>query len=112
MTDRKINKLSDEVVEDLFTEAFEAQVGSLTDIGEFEAKCVREIGSDEMTIEVTIYGFAGTPTPDDYKAVKCEEFKKVVVGREDICDANFALNAEGVKILNTNDYVVPYVLVD
>ena len=111
MTDRNINRLSDEVVEDLFTEAFESQVSSLTDIGEFECKCVRESGKEGMKVEVTIFGFAGTPTPDDYKAVKYEEFKKVVVGREDIANATFVLNPNDIMCLNTNDYVVPYILV-
>ena len=111
MTERSIKTLNDEVIEDLFTEAYEEQVAKWTEIGEFESKCIREPGKDALQVDVTIFGFAGTPTPDDYKAIKYKEMKEVIARREDIVDATFVLKKDGVSILNTNDYVVSYILI-
>jgi hypothetical protein len=100
--------LSDEELVDLFTDAYEEQVASLNDIGEFEASCKRVTGDKNVTMEVMVCGLAGTPCLDDYKEMRIKNIDAVVIEREDKGKLKFKLAAKETIALNTNDYIVVY----
>lgn len=108
MTQLNIQALNDEEVEDLFGLAYEEQVGSLNNIGEFDCKCIRSSERDDIKVEVTIIGLAGSPTLDDYKNVTSDSLSDVVLRRADLTDVKFSLIPEATVVLNSNDYVVTY----
>jgi hypothetical protein len=103
-----ITALNNEEIEELFSGAFAEQIGDRNNIQEFDCKCVREPGQSGAKVEVTIFGLAGSPTPEDFKKTKLEVFKKVVVSRENKESVKFVLVPKATTILNTNDYVVTY----
>jgi len=102
-----VKVLSNEQVEDLFNIAYAEQVGNLNNISEFDCKCVREVEGSKTKVEITVIGLAGSPTLDDYKEVRSEDFKKVVINR-DGAKAVFNLLPKATVVLNSNDYVVTY----
>jgi len=102
-----VTALNNEQVEDLFNVAYAEQVGNLNNISEFDCKCVREVEGSKIKVEITVIGLAGSPTLDDYKEVRSEDFKKVVLNR-DGAKAVFKLLPKATVVLNSNDYVVTY----
>ena len=58
MSDLNVSKMSDEDIQNIFTEAYEEQVATWNSISEFEAICRRDVGSSDVTMEVTIVGMA------------------------------------------------------
>ena len=111
---KKLNtsKMSDEELQDLFTDSYLDQVGNPNDISEIECKCQRKNGSDEITMEITVAGLAGTPCFDEYKSADLDDTDRVVIERENLQDEMetlaFEHDAEEDYVLNTNDYVVVY----
>jgi len=103
-----VSKLSDEDIQDMFTEAYEKQVAQENAFDNFECICKRETGLPMVTMEVTIIGMAGTPTLDDYKAGKVKNSKSVTITREDRGSLRFTLDPKSVISLNTNDYLAVY----
>jgi hypothetical protein len=105
----KFDKLSNEDVQTAFEESFVEQIGSLNSISEVEAACIRNVGSDQFKIELTVYGLAGTPTLEDFRNGKVQKANGLVLkelnGRDDI---SFRFSANGGFNLNTTDYVVEY----
>jgi hypothetical protein len=97
----KIQKLSDEKVEDLFEEAFEEKA-KLFDITEFDVKCKRENLKDDFTIEVTVIGMAGAPTIDDFKNNKIKEARKIEIDFDGEV-SKFKLLHKDTVFLNSND---------
>ena len=62
-----VERISDEEMETMFTDAYEEKIASLNNIGSYECSCKRESGTSDVKMEVMIVGMAGSPTPDDYK---------------------------------------------
>jgi len=106
-----VERVSDEEMEDMFTEAYESQVASYNEIGSYECSCKRDSSNPDVKIEVMIVGLAGTPTLDDYKNGKVENGSSVVIKREEKDSLKFELVPKEVITLNTNDYFVTYKLV-
>jgi hypothetical protein len=86
MEKMNIDKVSDEEMQDLFTESFES-VGSENDIGEFECSCKRVVGGKDDGIY---------------------SLEVITISREDKGSLDFARNREDDYVLNTNDYVIAY----
>ena len=103
-----VSKMSDEDIEDLFSTAYEEQIGKFNGLSEFEAKVSRAVGKQALEVEVTIAGLAGTPTLDDYKKDKKSGLRKVAISREGRGSLEFRLVPERTVALNSNDYVVTY----
>ena len=100
--------LSDEELQDLFEESFRTQVADVSSIGEFECKCTRVVNKSDIRMEVTISGFAGTPTMEEFKTGKVKAANRVSINREDKGVLNFRLVPEETVSLNSNDYVIVY----
>ena len=105
-----ISKMSDELLQTSFEEAFEEQVGSVNDIQEFEAKVERSLADSDVKIELTIVGLAGTPTVDDFNNKTVENADRVTI-KDDEDDENgvtFDLVTDEIIYLNGTDYVLVY----
>ena len=109
---REVSKVSNEDLQDVFTEAYEKQVASLNGIGEFECICNRDISSSQVRMEVTVTGLAGTPTVDDFKDGKISNADVVIVDDDDKGYSDnplrFELDPKETISLNTNDYMAVY----
>lgn len=103
-----VNTVSDEEIQDLFEASFEAQVSKYNNIDSFEAKCVREIGKDTITMEVTIMGTAGSPTAEDFKKGKIKDATSVTIERADKGELTFTLMPANTLYLNSTEYIVIY----
>jgi hypothetical protein len=109
-SERKMNTktLSDDELQSLFETVWAEQVGSWNKIEEFEAKCIREIGSGVIKMEVTIQGLAGTPTADDFKKGKVVNAKVVKISRDDKGSLEFNLVPSQTVYMNSTEYIVVY----
>lgn len=107
MDKMNIDKVSDEEMQDLFTDSFE-KAGAMVDIGEFECTCKRTVGGTTASMEVMVTGLAGSPTYEDAHAGDMEELASISISREDKGVLSFARDAEEDYVLNTNDYVIVY----
>jgi len=103
-----VSKMSDEELSDIFTEAFEAQVASYNNIGQFEVEFVRETSDKSIRAEVSIFGMAGTPTLDDFKQAKVRSASNVTMKKEGRGTLKMRLVPAATISLNTNDYLVVY----
>jgi len=103
-----IQKVSDEEVEDLFEKSFESKVAKFNDIDSFEVKCVREVGKDSLTVEITVMGTAGCPTAEDFKNNKIKDAETVIIYREDKGELKFMLQPAKTLYLNSTEYIVIY----
>jgi len=101
-----LSKLGSDELNNLFTEAFNKQVGINTGINEFECNCIRQ--KDGVEVEVSIVGMAGTPTVDDFKSNKIKEACCIVVSNERDEVLQFYLIPKNSMILNSNDYMIVY----
>ena len=110
MNDQRMNtdKISDDDLQDMFTEAFEKNIASQNDIGSFECICKRGNASPEIKMEVMVVGMAGSPTLDDYRKGKIKNSEKVTIEREGKGKLSFRLQAKDMISLNTNDYLAVY----
>ena len=106
MSDMNLDVLSNEKLQDMFTEAFESQISSRNNIGEFEATCVRNPGVQDVRMEVLIVGLAGSPTIDDYRAGRVENSDSVVV--DDPIKGVLKFRVDEIYVLNSNDFVAVY----
>jgi hypothetical protein len=105
-----IASMSNEDIEDLFTQAYEKTVAIPNGIGEFECKCQREAtNSREARVEVLVVGMAGSPTLSDYKEMKLANSDVVVIEREGKTGSiAFKLNTKDMIALNSTDYIAVY----
>lgn len=103
-----IQTVSDEEIQDLFEAAFEDQVAKFNDIDNFEAKCVREVGKDSITVEVTIMGTAGCPTAEDFKKMKVKDASCVTIERADKGELKLSIMPDKTLYLNSTEYIVIY----
>ena len=101
-------KISADEVQDMFTEAFEAQVGSLNNISEFEVKCNKSIAKKDIQVEVTVQGMAGCPNAEDFKHGKIKNIDKVVIERADKGSLEFKLLKDQTVYLNSTEFIVVY----
>jgi len=111
MNEMNVEVMGDEDLQDLFSEAYDNQVASLNNVGEFEATCQRIPGSSDIRMEVLVVGLAGSPTLDDYKEGRLENADMVVIDDPNRGMLKFRLVPENIYTLNSNDYVVVYVSV-
>ena len=103
-----ISKLSDDDLQDMFSEVYESKIASLNNISSFECTCKRETGKPGLRVEVMIVGMAGSPTVDDYKNNKVKGSDKLTITREGKGSLDFELVAKDSVYLNMNDYIVSY----
>lgn len=107
---RKMNvqTVSNEEIQDLFETAFESQVAKLNGIDSFEVKCVREVGKEAITVEVSIMGTAGSPTAEDFKKMKVKNASSVVIERADKGELKLNIMPNKTLYLNSTEYIVIY----
>jgi len=103
-----IKTVSDEEIQDLFEESFKNQVASYNDIDNFEVKCVREVGKDSLSVEVSIMGTAGSPTAEDFKKMKVKNASSVIISRADKGELKFNIMPDKTLYLNSTEYIVIY----
>ncbi len=101
------SKLSDDDLQDMFTEEYEKNVASLSSLTSFECICKRDTAR-AVKMEVTVYGMAGSPSLDDYKKGKVKNSGSVIINREGKGSLKFVILPSEIASLNTNDYVVVY----
>lgn len=101
-------KLSDDDIQDMFTESFESEIASMNNIDSFECTCKRETGSQQIKMEVMVVGMAGSPTIDDFKSGKIKNVSSVVITREGKGSLSFKLCVSESIRLNMNDYILVY----
>lgn len=102
-----VSKLSDDDLQDMFTDAYEKKVASQNGFDSYECICKRD-GSSDIRMEVTVTGMAGSPTIDDYKKGKVKNSGSVVIERDGKGSLRFSLLPKETISLNTNDYLVVY----
>jgi len=107
MSKMNVDKVSDEDMQDLFTNAFE-DIGSMNNITEFECKCKRTVGNSEIVMEVMIIGLAGSPTYEAIHSGELEDLDIISISRDEESKLDFERDADNDYILNTNDYVISY----
>lgn len=107
---QKLNtsKLSDDDIQDMFSEAYEKNIASANGFDSYECICKRGGNTPDIKMEVTVVGMAGSPTIDDYKKGKVKNSSAVVIGREGKGSLKFKLVPSDTMSLNTNDYLVVY----
>jgi hypothetical protein len=103
-----ISKLSDDDLQDMFSESFEKNIASQNGFDSYECICKRDNSNSDVKMEVLMVGMAGSPTIEDYKAGKVKNSASVVINREDKGSLNFKFVPSETMIMNTNDYVVVY----
>lgn len=103
----RVSRISNSELQDAFTSAYQ-NIASTNDINEFEAACERSVDGAKVSVEVTIFGFAGTPNQTEFEDL--EGVKKVIVPAINPNDESMAFALESVYTLNTNDYVAVYEL--
>jgi hypothetical protein len=103
-----ISRMSDDDLQDMFTEVYGSKVASINNIDSFECICKRVPGAEGAEMEVLVVGMAGSPTMNDYKSNKVIDSSSVVIEREDRGILKFKLVPEKIVALNTNDYQVIY----
>ncbi len=103
-----IERVSSEEILDLFEKSFEDQIVPFSNIDSFGVECTRDVTSKKAIVNVTIYGTAGSPTIDDFKANRVAGADRVSIQRFDIGELNFALKPELTCFLNSNDYLIVY----
>ena len=108
--DRKLEiaKLSDDDLQDRFTEVFEKRVGVYNHIESFECICKRDTGSKDVHMEVTIVGMAGSPVLQDYKNMKVKNSDSIILDYDERGSIAFKFMPEKTVSLNSNEYVVVY----
>jgi hypothetical protein len=102
------SKMSDDDLQDMFSEAYEKNVASYNDIDSFECICKRETGNPKIRMEVLIVGMAGNPTIDDYKKGKVKRSEQVTIEREGKGSLKFVFKPKDTVYLSNNDYTVVY----
>ena len=108
MRKMNIQTVSDDEVRDLFETAFTEQVGKWNDIDNFEVECVREVGKDYITVEVSIMGNAGCPTAEDFKKMKIKNAGSVTIERADKGELKLDLQPSKTLYRNSTEYIVIY----
>lgn len=103
-----ISKLSDDDLQDRFSEVFEKRVSAYNDLNSFECLIKRDSSNKDVVMEVTVIGMAGSPVMDDYKNMKVKNSDVIVLDYGDRGSLKFKLMPEKIVSLNTNDYVVAY----
>jgi len=101
------SKLSDDDLQDMFTESYEKNVASSNYISSFECICKRDTSSG-IKMEVTVYGMSGSPSLSEYKAGKVKNASSVIINREGKGNLKFVVTPAEMVSLNTNDYLVTY----
>jgi len=104
----EIAKLSDDDLQDRFTEVFEKRVGVYNHIESFECICKRATGGKDVDMEVTIVGMAGSPVVKDYKDMKVKNSDTIILDYEGRGSITFKFIPERTISLNSNEYVVVY----
>jgi len=102
-----VDKISDEDMQDLFTNAFES-IGSMNNITEFECSCKRTVGNSVITMEVMVIGLAGSPTYESVHNCELEDLDTISISRDEDSKLDFERDSDNDYILNTNDYVMAY----
>lgn len=103
-----VSKLSDDDLQDRFTEVFDKRVGAYNNLNSFECNCKRDMNSQEVFMEVTVIGMAGSPVMDDFKNMKVRNADVIALDYEGRGTIRFKLLPEKIVSLNTNDYLVVY----
>ena len=101
------SRLSDDDIQDMFTESYEKNVASINSISSFECICKRDTSSG-IKMEVTVYGMSGSPSLIDYKSGKVKNSGSVIISREGNGSLKFNAIPSEMLSLNTNDYLVVY----
>lgn len=101
-----VSKLSDDDLQDMFTESY-GVIASENGFDSFECICKRTTSND-VKMEVTVVGMAGSPTIDDYKNGKVKGCNSVTIKRDGKGVLKFNLLPKETISLNTNDYMVIY----
>lgn len=104
----EIEKLSDDDIQDRFTEVYEKRVGAYNNINSFECIIKRDSTNKDVTMEVTIVGMAGSPVMDDYKKGKVKNSDVIVLEYEGRGSIRFKLLPEKTISMNSNEYLVVY----
>ena len=100
----RVVNVANEELEVAFEEAFESQVASRNNIPSFDVAVEKNTEGTVISVETTVYGFAGTPTQTEYEANKGA--KKVEIQHPKLGKVAFKLDK--VYSLNVNDYVAIY----
>ena len=103
-----VSRMSDDDLQDMFSEVYDKTIASLNGFDSFECICKRGGNTPDINMEVTVVGMAGSPTIDDYKSGKVKGCNSVVIQREDRGSLKFNLLPKETISLNTNDYLVVY----
>jgi len=101
-----VSKLSDDDLQDMFTESY-GIIASENGFDSFECICKRT-NINDVKMEVTVVGMAGSPTIDDYKSGKVKGANSLIIKRDGKGTLKFNILPKETISLNTNDYMVIY----
>jgi len=102
---RDIKDIPSDETENMFMDVYRDQVASENSIDEFDCKCNKD--GKEIYMEVTVFGFAGSPTYDEYKKGKVKNASEIVV-QDERGKLTFKCMYNEIVSLNSNDYMVVY----
>jgi hypothetical protein len=103
-----LRTMSDDDIIDLFTLSFEDRIAKYNNIESFDVVVKRATGESGATVEVTVFGTAGSPTLDQWKNRSVENSESLTISRGDKGEATFFLIPEDTVYLNTTEYIVTY----
>jgi hypothetical protein len=105
----QVDKISDEIMQEIFEVAFENKIGAYNNLSEFEPIIKRSAREEDILMEVTVTGMAGSPTMEDFKSGRVENAERLKI--EDVRgELTYVLQADETVPLNSTDYVITYKL--
>lgn len=116
---KNISSTANDRIGDLFTEAFQNIVSdpkNKINVEEFECNVTKTVGTNEVTVDVRIYGFAGNTSQDEF-CVKGGngEYKLLKKGAENVViklddDSLVTFQFKKCMNLDATDYLLTYIV--
>lgn len=104
---QKVSRLSDTEIQEAFQQCFDEQVSRFNGMSQTDFKCDRDLNT--VVITVTVMGYAGSPTLDDFKSGNVENSQSIIVNSEKIDNIRFDMSE--VVYMNSVEYCVVYKMV-
>jgi len=103
-------KLGSSELENLLEASIEKLIednkGQILQVDEFEVSTQRNNEENCFEVFVTIFGFAGSPSFEEY--IEHDKTQEIGVQRADFGELTFQIDKENSTILNSNDYLIVY----
>lgn len=103
--------LEDALIESMFSEQFNETVAQYNNIDDVTVNVSRNLNDRSVRVEVPVYGFADTPTLDEFLNGDVVEAAEISIVNHDGESYTFELSNEESYITNGNEFTLVYVSV-